>query len=60
MENINLIIPMAGGGTRFKKEGIEMPKPLINLNGKPFLVNTINCKIFESGKINIYCIERAC
>ena len=36
MENINLIIPMAGGGTRFKKEGIEMPKPLINLNGKPF------------------------
>ena len=36
MENINLIIPMAGGGTRFKKEGIEMPKPLIDLNGKPF------------------------
>ena len=38
MENINLIIPMAGGGTRFKKEGIEMPKPLIDLNGKPFFL----------------------
>lgn len=36
MGNINLIMPMAGGGTRFKKEGIDIPKPLIGLNGKPF------------------------
>ena len=36
MGNINLIMPMAGGGTRFKKEGIDIPKPLIKLNGKPF------------------------
>lgn len=36
MGNINLIMPMAGGGTRFKKEGIDIPKPLIELNGKPF------------------------
>lgn len=36
MKKINLIIPMAGGGTRFKEEGILQPKPLITLNKKPF------------------------
>lgn len=36
MSKINLIMPMAGGGTRFKKNGIMLPKPLIELNGKPF------------------------
>ena len=36
MSKINLIMPMAGGGTRFKKEGIMLPKPLIELNKKPF------------------------
>lgn len=33
---IHLIMPMAGGGTRFGKEGYELPKPLIDLQGKPF------------------------
>mgnify|MGYP002753037780 CR=1 FL=1 len=33
---INLIMPMAGGGTRFKNNEIDIPKPLIEINGKPF------------------------
>ena len=36
MSKINLIMPMAGGGTRFKKEGIVLPKPLIGLDRHPF------------------------
>jgi len=32
----NLIMPMGGAGTRFKKGGIRCPKPLIDLKGKPF------------------------
>lgn len=36
MEKIHLIMPMAGGGTRFGKEGFQLPKPLIRLQGKPF------------------------
>ena len=36
MPKINLIMPMAGGGTRFKKEGMMLPKPLIELDGHPF------------------------
>jgi dTDP-glucose pyrophosphorylase len=33
---VNLIMPMAGAGSRFAKDGIITPKPLIDLHGKPF------------------------
>lgn len=36
MDKIHLIMPMAGGGTRFANNGFEMPKPLIELQDKPF------------------------
>lgn len=34
---IHLIMPMGGAGSRFKKNGCVLPKPLIEINGKPFL-----------------------
>ena len=36
MNKIHLIMPMGGGGTRFSNNGFEVPKPLIELQGKPF------------------------
>lgn len=33
---LHLIMPMGGGGTRFGDEGFSVPKPLIELQGKPF------------------------
>lgn len=36
MEKIHLIMPMGGGGTRFVNNGFCLPKPLIELQGKPF------------------------
>lgn len=36
-EKIHLIMPMAGAGSRFAKNGFELPKPLIEIHGKPFL-----------------------
>lgn len=36
MEKIHLIMPMGGGGTRFGNKGFDLPKPLIELQGKPF------------------------
>lgn len=33
---MNLVLPMAGGGTRFLQGGFECPKPLLPLRGKPF------------------------
>lgn len=33
----HLIMPMCGAGSRFYKNGYMQPKPLIEINGKPFL-----------------------
>ena len=35
--NMNVLIPMAGAGTRFEKAGYTFPKPLIEVNGKPMI-----------------------
>ena len=34
---INLLVPAAGLGSRFLKEGWKTPKPFINVNGKPMI-----------------------
>lgn len=34
---LHLIMPMGGAGSRFFKNGFVMPKPLIEIKGKPFL-----------------------
>ncbi|MBE6024724.1 MAG: dolichyl-phosphate mannose synthase [Cellulosilyticum sp.] len=36
MSKIHLVMPMGGGGTRFGNKGFNLPKPLIELQGKPF------------------------
>jgi len=47
---INVIIPMAGQGKRFKDAGYELPKPFIDVNGKPMIervldnLNILNAK----------------
>lgn len=37
MKKIHLIMPMGGAGSRFSKDGYELPKPLLEIEGKPFL-----------------------
>ena len=34
--NLHLVMPMGGGGTRFGNKGFSVPKPLIMLQGHPF------------------------
>ena len=34
-----VLIPLAGMGSRFVREGYELPKPLIPVNGQPMLLN---------------------
>ena len=36
-EELNILIPMAGAGSRFKKAGYTFPKPLIEVKGKPMI-----------------------
>jgi HAD superfamily hydrolase (TIGR01509 family) len=35
--NLNVLIPMAGAGSRFEKAGFTFPKPLIEVRGKPMI-----------------------
>lgn len=39
---LNIVIPMAGAGSRFAKEGYLQPKPLIPINGIPMIQVVIN------------------
>jgi len=38
---MNILIPMAGLGTRFKNEGFTLPKPIIEVNGKTLIEHSI-------------------
>lgn len=38
---INIVIPMAGAGSRFVKAGYEKPKPFIDVEGKPMIVRVL-------------------
>ena len=39
---MQIIIPMSGFGERFRADGFECPKPLINVAGKPMIAHVIN------------------
>lgn len=36
-DTMNILIPAAGAGSRFAKNGYTFPKPLIDVNGKPMI-----------------------
>jgi HAD superfamily hydrolase (TIGR01509 family) len=36
-KNLNVLVPMAGAGSRFAKAGYSFPKPLIDIKGKPMI-----------------------
>lgn len=36
-KSMNVVVPMAGAGSRFEKAGYTFPKPLIEVNGKPMI-----------------------
>lgn len=38
---LNIVVPMAGHGSRFRKAGYELPKPLIPVAGKPMIALVI-------------------
>lgn len=39
---LNIVVPMAGKGSRFSLAGYELPKPLIDVNGKRMIEVVIN------------------
>lgn len=62
---MNILIPMAGAGIRFLNNGYDVPKPLIEVNGKSMIERAIESlefdgklifivKKYEEGKYNNY------
>jgi len=45
---INIVIPMAGAGSRFVKAGFEKPKPFIEINDKPMIAHVIENLHYEN------------
>ena len=41
--DITTVLPLAGRGSRFSKFGYKDPKPLIDVNGLPMIVQAIKC-----------------
>ena len=41
-KKLNVLIPMAGAGSRFEKAGYTFPKPLIEVNGEPMIQVVVN------------------
>jgi len=40
-DKLNVLIPMAGAGSRFTDAGYTFPKPLIDVNGKPMIQTVV-------------------
>jgi HAD superfamily hydrolase (TIGR01509 family) len=45
---LNVLIPMAGSGSRFEKAGYTFPKPLIDIHGKPMIQVVVENLNFNS------------
>jgi NDP-sugar pyrophosphorylase family protein len=55
-DDVTLVLPMAGKGSRFSEQGYELPKPLIDVNGKPMIIQAVDCLPETSNKIFI-CLQ---
>ena len=51
-----LVLPMAGKGSRFTKEGYGLPKPLLDVNGKKMIIQAVDCLPKSENNVFI-CLE---
>jgi dTDP-glucose pyrophosphorylase len=47
---INIVIPMAGAGSRFSQAGYEKPKPFIDVFGKPMIVRVLENLVYPNAR----------
>lgn len=55
---LNIIIPMGGLGSRFKKDGYKMPKPLVNIFARPIIFWLIENLRIHSGDILFLAVQK--
>lgn len=52
-EKLNVLIPMAGAGSRFEQAGYTFPKPLIDVNNKPMIQVVVDNLNLEANYIYV-------
>jgi NDP-sugar pyrophosphorylase family protein len=51
-----LVLPMAGKGSRYFENGYDVPKPLLDVNGLPMVIQAVNC--LPKSKNNVFiCLQ---
>ena len=53
INKVNIVIQMAGNGSRFAKAGYKNPKPFIDVNGKPMIQRVMDNLAFENDNYEI-------
>ena len=53
LSNFNILIPMAGEGSRFQKAGFTFPKPMIDVTGKPMIQVVVDNLGFDANYIYV-------
>ena len=56
-EKLNVLIPMAGAGSRFEQAGYTFPKPLIDVNNKPMIQVVVDNLNIDANYI--YVVQKA-
>lgn len=55
---LNIVIPMAGRGSRFANAGYELPKPLIEIHGRPMIEYVVkNIQPMEECRFIFICLQ---
>jgi len=57
-DNIDVVIPMAGAGSRFSKAGYSLPKPLIDVQGRPMIQIATEYLRFPNARF-IFIVQRS-
>jgi len=59
MNKINILIPMAGEGSRFRTENFRLPKPFIPIDGKPMIQWVFENLSAPNINTNFICVIRS-
>ena len=55
---INIVIPMAGAGSRFAKEGYQQPKPFIDIEGRMMIEHVLDGLQYDDAQYTLIIQER--
>ena len=55
---MNILIPMAGAGSRFQQMGYTFPKPLIEIEGKPMIQTVVENLDFGDEHKHIFIVQK--